>query len=242
MKKITVVLALLTLTLAAKAHAREFECGMSEVRAFSNAVTPDEQAWMKADGRLMNINTQQALFALLGTQYGGDGMRTFAIPKIEDIQLNGQNYSYYVCVRGLWPSQGTDSANTGFTRQYAGYFYLDSYYEMMMDQDVALPAERYAALASIVNQDLFVDNKVLVPTVNLPIVLKNVPVDVKLRNVLETNGYYPHSMIACEKGGLYFALGSMRDPQNAKEIVVEGATSITYQGQTKAPAHIYECL
>ena len=38
---------------------------------------------LKADGRLMQINQNQALFSILGTTFGGDGMRTFALPKLE---------------------------------------------------------------------------------------------------------------------------------------------------------------
>ncbi|AFY02396.1 tail fiber protein [Bdellovibrio bacteriovorus] len=242
MKKFTLVLALLTLSLTVKAQARELECGMSEVRAFNSAVTPDENAWTKADGRLMRITMNQALFALLGVQYGGDYRQTFALPKIEDIQLNGQSYSYYICVRGIWPSGGTDSANTGFMRQYAGNFNLDSYNERMLIREEALPIERYPALASILNRDLVQDNSVLMPTVTLPAVLKNVPTGTELNNILEVNGNYPAYQIACEKGGVYFALGKMREPENAKEIIVEGMAGISFGGVTKEAAHMYECL
>jgi len=38
--------------------------------------------WAPADGRLLAINRNQALFALLGTQYGGDGRTTFALPDL----------------------------------------------------------------------------------------------------------------------------------------------------------------
>lgn len=34
------------------------------------------------DGRLLQISTNTALFALLGTNYGGDGIRTFALPDL----------------------------------------------------------------------------------------------------------------------------------------------------------------
>jgi microcystin-dependent protein len=34
------------------------------------------------DGQLLNVNQNQALFALLGTTYGGDGRNTFALPDL----------------------------------------------------------------------------------------------------------------------------------------------------------------
>jgi microcystin-dependent protein len=38
---------------------------------------------LHADGRVMNISENVALFSLLGTAYGGDGQRTNALPKLE---------------------------------------------------------------------------------------------------------------------------------------------------------------
>lgn len=38
--------------------------------------------WVLCDGRLLQINQNPALFALLGTQYGGDGKSTFAVPDL----------------------------------------------------------------------------------------------------------------------------------------------------------------
>lgn len=242
MKKITIVITLLALSLTVKAQTLNLECGMSEVRAFKHAVTPDENSWTRADGRIVDISMNPALFALLGEHYGGDAVRTFALPKIEDIQLNGQSYGYYICTRGIWPTQGTESANTGFLRQYAGRFLLQTNREILMLREETLPIEIYIALASFLNQDLIQDNNILVPTVTLPAVLKDVPAANQLRNLLELIGNYPAHEIFCEKGGLYFALGKMSEPVNAKEIVADGATSVSYGNEAKVPAHIYECL
>ena len=40
------------------------------------------EGYLPADGRLLNISQYQALFALLGTTYGGDGKTTFALPDL----------------------------------------------------------------------------------------------------------------------------------------------------------------
>lgn len=40
------------------------------------------QGWMFCNGQLLNINTNNALYALIGTQYGGDGKTTFALPDL----------------------------------------------------------------------------------------------------------------------------------------------------------------
>ncbi|MGA8153990.1 MAG: tail fiber protein [Terriglobales bacterium] len=38
------------------------------------------QGWGLCDGQILPINQNQALFSLIGTTYGGDGVRTFALP------------------------------------------------------------------------------------------------------------------------------------------------------------------
>jgi microcystin-dependent protein len=40
------------------------------------------RGWATCDGQLMPINQNQALFSLLGTTYGGDGISTFALPDL----------------------------------------------------------------------------------------------------------------------------------------------------------------
>jgi len=41
------------------------------------------QGWSQCNGQLLAINQNQALFAVLGTTYGGDGIRTFALPNLQ---------------------------------------------------------------------------------------------------------------------------------------------------------------
>jgi microcystin-dependent protein len=41
------------------------------------------QGWAMCNGQLLPINSNQALFSLLGTTYGGDGIRTFALPNLQ---------------------------------------------------------------------------------------------------------------------------------------------------------------
>src|ERR1700753_927122 len=38
--------------------------------------------WAFCDGRLLSINANQALYAILGTVYGGDGVSTFGLPDL----------------------------------------------------------------------------------------------------------------------------------------------------------------
>jgi microcystin-dependent protein len=41
------------------------------------------RGWALANGQVMPINQNTALFSLLGTLYGGDGQTTFALPNLQ---------------------------------------------------------------------------------------------------------------------------------------------------------------
>lgn len=49
------------------------------------------RGWMSCNGQMLSINTYSALYALLGTQYGGDGVNTFALPDLRGRVAVGQN-------------------------------------------------------------------------------------------------------------------------------------------------------
>ena len=51
---------------------------LSEIRVFSFDFPP--KGWAFCNGQLLPINQNQALFALLGTTFGGNGQTTFALP------------------------------------------------------------------------------------------------------------------------------------------------------------------
>jgi len=53
---------------------------LAEVRIFSFNFAP--KGWAQCSGQLLPINQNQALFALLGTTYGGNGQTTFALPDL----------------------------------------------------------------------------------------------------------------------------------------------------------------
>ncbi len=53
---------------------------IGEIKMFAGTYAP--QGWATCDGQLLSIAQNSALFALLGTLYGGDGMNTFALPDL----------------------------------------------------------------------------------------------------------------------------------------------------------------
>ena len=54
---------------------------LSEIRIMSFNYAP--KGWAMCNGQFLPINQNQALFALLGTTYGGNGQTTFALPNLQ---------------------------------------------------------------------------------------------------------------------------------------------------------------
>ncbi|UOQ96464.1 tail fiber protein [Hymenobacter sp. 5317J-9] len=51
---------------------------VGEIQIFAFGFTP--RGWAQCNGQLLPINQNQALFSLLGTQFGGNGQTNFALP------------------------------------------------------------------------------------------------------------------------------------------------------------------
>ncbi|MBK8324049.1 MAG: tail fiber protein [Betaproteobacteria bacterium] len=74
------------------------ECTLGEIilsAGFRAAGTP-------ADGRLLQISLNAALFSLIGTTYGGNGTTNFALPDLRGAAPNGLTYT--ICDLGIFPS------------------------------------------------------------------------------------------------------------------------------------------
>jgi microcystin-dependent protein len=61
---------------------------LGEIRMFGFNFAP--AGWAQADGQLLSIAQNTALFSLLGTQFGGDGTSTFALPDLRGRVANSQ--------------------------------------------------------------------------------------------------------------------------------------------------------
>ena len=60
---------------------------LGEIRTFGFNFAP--QGWAMCNGQVLPINQYQALFALVGTFYGGDGVTNFALPNFQGRVAHG---------------------------------------------------------------------------------------------------------------------------------------------------------
>ena len=62
--------------------------------------------FMPMNGQLVPITQNQALFAILGTTYGGNGTTDFALPEAKPMKTEkGQTLTQCIAVRGIFPSR-----------------------------------------------------------------------------------------------------------------------------------------
>jgi len=73
------------------------ECTLGEIILTAGSVANG----VPANGQVLQIIQNQALFALLGNKYGGDGINNFALPDLRGVAPNGLTYS--ICVSGIFP-------------------------------------------------------------------------------------------------------------------------------------------
>jgi microcystin-dependent protein len=65
--------------------------------------------WALADGQLLPVAQNTALFALLGTQFGGDGVHTFALPDLRGRVANHQGQGPGLSTRVVGGTGGTET-------------------------------------------------------------------------------------------------------------------------------------
>jgi microcystin-dependent protein len=61
---------------------------LGQIEAFAFGYAP--RGWAICAGQIMPINQNQALFSLLGTNYGGNGQTTFALPDLRSRVVMGE--------------------------------------------------------------------------------------------------------------------------------------------------------
>ena len=87
---------------------------LGEISLFAGNFAP--AGWQFADGQLLSINANPALFAILGNTYGGTGFSTFALPDLRDRVAVGIGNGVT-----LGEMFGTDTDTLNFAQLPVGY-------------------------------------------------------------------------------------------------------------------------
>ncbi|AEG01987.1 phage tail protein [Methylomonas methanica] len=62
---------------------------IGEIRPFAFGYYPGDDNWLPCDGATVSIQQYQALFAVIGTLYGGNGSSTFRLPNLPGLAMLG---------------------------------------------------------------------------------------------------------------------------------------------------------
>ncbi len=76
---------------------------LGQVCFFPFTFNPRE--WAECNGQVVSIAQNTALYSLLGNRFGGDGVQTFALPKVDPIKANGVEIKAYIALYGIYPNR-----------------------------------------------------------------------------------------------------------------------------------------
>jgi len=77
---------------------------IGEIRLFAGNFAPER--WAFCDGQTLPIQSNEALFSIIYTQYGGDGRTNFQLPKLAPLtEADGgvTPIRYIICLSGMYP-------------------------------------------------------------------------------------------------------------------------------------------
>ncbi|HWC08537.1 MAG TPA: tail fiber protein [Solirubrobacterales bacterium] len=89
-------------------------CTLGETQLMAiDQSAPEVSGMIRADGRLLPVDENQALYALYGNRFGGTAGHTFTLPKMS----SPPGTTWYVCDSGLYPQEErlTPACNPGET-------------------------------------------------------------------------------------------------------------------------------
>nr|WP_240762616.1 tail fiber protein [Paenibacillus thalictri] len=75
---------------------------LGEITLFPYSFTP--VGYALCDGSLISVQSNTALFSLLGTQFGGDGSQTFGLPDLRGASPT-PGVRYFIATQGIFPSR-----------------------------------------------------------------------------------------------------------------------------------------
>jgi microcystin-dependent protein len=105
---------------------------LSEIRIMAFNYAP--RGWAFANGQLMSIQQNSALFSLLGTYYGGNGVQTFGLPNLQGRTAVHLDQSFVLGQVGGQPT------HTLITSEMPLHFHLMQATTISGDAEIPAPA------------------------------------------------------------------------------------------------------
>ncbi|CAA0112822.1 Uncharacterised protein [BD1-7 clade bacterium] len=104
--------AVLASSLSHQVSAQQ-DCMIGEVKWFAGNFAP--RGWAFANGQILAISSNTALFSILGTTYGGDGRTTFGLPSLRGRSIVGAGNGPGLSQVRLGAKMGTETTTLNNT-------------------------------------------------------------------------------------------------------------------------------
>lgn len=118
---------------------------LAEIRIFGGNFAP--RSWALCQGQLLPINSNQALFSILGTTYGGDGRTTFGLPDLRGRSAMHAGNGPGLSDRRLGSKGGAENVTLNLTN-LAAHNHHDTLRANISSSDSNLPSGRYPGVIS----------------------------------------------------------------------------------------------
>jgi microcystin-dependent protein len=79
---------------------------LGQIQLFAFGYAP--MGYQLCDGALLSVESNQALFSLIGNKFGGNGSTTFALPKLNGsrpLNVDSDCMCYYIATQGIYPTR-----------------------------------------------------------------------------------------------------------------------------------------
>ncbi len=96
--------------------------------------------WLPCDGRTLSISGNEALFTVIGTTYGGNGVNNFALPNLQCRAAIGTGQGAGLTNRALGQSGGVENVTINLNT-FPGHTHAS--YALTVDADSSDPATRF---------------------------------------------------------------------------------------------------
>lgn len=107
-----------------------------------------QRGFALCQGQLQSIAQNTALYSLIGTNYGGDGVNTFGLPDLQGRMPIGQGHGPGLSNRPIGQKSGTET-NTLSTSQMPAHTHTATLYAESADAAATAPAGNLLAQANI---------------------------------------------------------------------------------------------
>lgn len=165
---------------------------MTSIQLFPQLPQLVPENWTICDGRSLSPNTNPALFSLLGTTFGGDGVNSFQLPNLQALQpTTGPTIPYFICTDGFYPATNNRAQHLDYLSRvfpFAGPLPGNLPAGSLPARGEALNPNFNLALFSLLGTRFGGDGR---NTFNLPSPPALLSGDVEIPSLIMTSGVYP---------------------------------------------------